>query len=308
MTLDSKGDVIGFGALNMDKIYSVDRIPQKDDEVFVTGLETHPGGSAANTVMGLARLKMKAGLIGKLGKDDEGDLILQDFQKEGIDTTGIIRSEGRSGSAMVLVDREGNRSIIVDSGVNDTISCGEINLDYISNFKLLHLTSFICQRGDESFERQSKLVEDFQGTISFDPGMVYARRGVKGLRELLKSTKIFMPNAAELRVLTGENYRQGAARILEEGPSVVAVKLGRKGCYITDGDQEVEVPSDPVSAVDTTGAGDAFNAGFIFGYLRGFDLKKCGELGNTVAGHCIQYKGARKGLPYLEDISQFLDQ
>lgn len=307
MTLDSKGDVIGFGALNMDKIYSVDRIPQKDDEVFVTGLETHPGGSAANTIIGLARLRMNAGLVGKLGNDEEGDRILQGFQKEGVDTTGIIRSKGRSGSAMVLVDGQGNRSIIVDPGVNDTISCDEINLNHIYNFKLLHLTSFICRTGDESFERQRKLVEDFQGIISFDPGMVYARRGIKGLRGLLRSTKIFMPNAAELKVLTGENYRQGAARILEEGPGVVAVKLGRNGCYITDGDQEVEVPAYPVSAVDTTGAGDAFNAGFIFGYLRGFNLKKCGELGNIVAGRCIQYRGGRKGLPYIEDISQFLD-
>lgn len=297
-----KGDVIGFGAINMDKIFSVDSIPQKDEEVFVTSLELHPGGSAANTIVGLSRLEMRAAMIGKLGNDEDGDLLMQDFREEGIDTTAIVRGKGRSGSAMVLVDKDGNRAIIVDPGVNDTIQCGEINLERISGYRLLHLTSFICRGSEGSLESQKKLVDDFEGEISFDPGMVYARRGVKSLRELLKSTKLFMPNKTELRTLTREDYRKGAAIMLEEGPDIVAVKLGSRGCYITDGKQEIEVPADPVKAVDTTGAGDAFNTGFIFGYLNGFDLEKCGKLGNMVAGHCIQHKGARKGLPYLKDI------
>ncbi len=297
-----KGDAIGFGAINMDKIYSVNSIPQKDEEVFVTGLELHPGGSAANTIVGLARMEMRAGIMGKVGNDEDGDLFMQDFHREGVDTTAIISGDGRSGNAMVLVDKRGNRAIIVDPGVNDTIHYSEMNLDHISKFRLLHLTSFICKESEESLEVQQKLLDNFEGEISFDPGMVYARRGLKGLKKLLSFTSIFMPNESELRMLTGENYRKGAAIILDEGPDVVAVKLGSRGCYITDGEQEIEVPADPVKVVDTTGAGDAFNAGFIFGYLNDSELEKCGKLGNTVAGHCIQHKGARKGLPHLKDI------
>lgn len=295
-------DVIGFGALNMDKIYSVDSIPTKDEEVFVTNLKLHPGGSAANTIVGLKRLKVRAGIMGKVGNDEDGDLLIEDFREEGVDTTSILRGEGRSGSAMILVDNDGNRAIIVDPGVNDTIQCDEMDLEYISNFRLLHLTSFICREVQKSLESQKKLVDDFESDISFDPGMVYAKRGIGGLRGLLNSTKIFMPSEAELRILTGESYRKGAALMLKEGPEIVAVKLGNRGCYITDGEQETEVPAYPVKAIDTTGAGDAFNAGFIFGYLNGHDLEKCGKLGNQVAGYCIQHKGARRGLPYLKDI------
>lgn len=303
----NRGDVIGFGALNMDKIYSVDSIPAKDEEVFVTNLELHPGGSAANTIVGLKRLEMKSSIIGKVGNDEDGDLLIQDFQREGVDTTALIRGEGRSGNAIVLVDRDGNRAIIVDPGVNDTIQCSEMNQEYISNFRLLHLTSFICKGSEKSLEGQKKLVDGFEGELSFDPGMVYTRRGIRDLRELLASTKIFMPNEAELRILTGKEYREGAAQMLEEGPGIVAVKLGSRGCYITDGEQEIEVPANNVRVVDTTGAGDAFNAGFIFGYLQGLELQKCGGLGNAVAGHCIQHKGARKGLPHLKDIEPYIN-
>lgn len=301
-----KGDVIGFGAINMDKIYSVDSIPKKDDEVFVTGLELHPGGSAANTIVGLKRLEMRAGIMGKVGNDEDGHLLMEDFRREGVDTRTVIKGEGRSGSAMVLVDKNGNRAIIVDPGVNDTIQYDEMDLEHISNYRLLHLTSFICKGSERSFEGQRKLIDGFEGDISFDPGMIYARRGIKGLRDLLSSTKIFMPNETELKMLTGKDYQKGAAQMLKEGPNIVAVKLGGKGCYITDGEQEIEVPPDPVKVVDTTGAGDAFNAGFIFGYLQGFELEKCGKLGNVVAGHCIQHKGARKGLPHLKDIRKYI--
>ncbi|MFO7967786.1 MAG: carbohydrate kinase family protein [Archaeoglobaceae archaeon] len=299
-----KGDVIGFGAINMDKIISVDTIPKKDEEVFVTDLELHPGGSAANTIVGLAKLEMKAGIMGKVGNDEDGDLLMQDFRIEGVDTTAVIRAgaRSRSGSAMVLVDKEGNRAIIVDPGVNDTIHYDEMDLDHISNFRLLHLTSFICKESEGSLEEQKRLVDSFEGEVSFDPGMVYARRGINGLRGLLSFTRIFMPNEAEVKILTGKDYRKGAAILLEEGPGIVVVKLGSRGCYITDGVQETEVPADPVKVVDTTGAGDAFNAGFIFGYLKDLELEKCGRLGNVVAGHCIQHKGARKGLPHLKDI------
>lgn len=300
----SKGDVIGFGALNMDKIYSVDSIPKKDEEVFVTNLELHPGGSAANTIVGLKRLDMSVSIIGKVGNDEDGGLLMQVFREEGVDTTAIVRGEGRSGSAMVLIDKDGNRAIIVDPGVNDTIQCGEMNLEHISNFRLLHLTSFICREFEGSFESQKKLVDDFEGEISFDPGMVYAKRGLESLKPLLSSTKIFMPSESELRILTGENYQKGASLILEEGPDIVAVKLGNRGCFVTNRDQEIEVPADPVKVIDTTGAGDAFNAGFISGYLNGLDLEKCGRLGNTVAGYCIQHRGARRGLPHLKDIEK----
>jgi len=296
--------VLGFGALNVDRIYYVDSIPGKDEESFVTEMEIHAGGSAANTVVGISRLGLKSGIIGKVGKDTDGDFILNEFRKDGVDVIGVRRSEGRSGNAVILVDSFGNRAIIVNSGVNDEMKFEEIDLDYVSKFKLIHLTSFVCKDTQESFESQKRLVREVEVDVSFDPGMIYAKRGLSDIKDILKRTKIFMPNKAEIELLTGKEYREGVRKILEIGVEIVVVKLGEKGCYITDGSSELYVPAFPTKSVDTTGAGDAFNAGFIFAYLRGMELEKCGKLGNLVASYCIQEKGARKGLPRIKEIEE----
>lgn len=297
-------DILGFGALNVDRIYYVDDIPEKDEESFVTGIEVHAGGSAANTVVGISRLGLKSGMIGKTGEDSDGDFIINELRKEDVDVTGIVRSEGRSGNAIILVDKSGNRAIIVDSGVNDELRFEEIDPDYISRFKMIHLTSFVCRESQESFKSQTRIAKEFDTDISFDPGMIYAKKGFRSIREIIKRTKIFMPNRAEIELLTEEKYREGARTVLDAGAEIVVVKLGEDGCYITDGDSEIRVPAFPVKIVDTTGAGDAFNAGFIFAYLKGMELEKCGKIGNLVAACCIQHRGARRGLPNIKEIEK----
>ncbi|HDN74258.1 MAG TPA: carbohydrate kinase family protein, partial [Archaeoglobus sp.] len=166
----SKAGVIGFGALNLDKIYLVDKIPSPDQEGFVKDVKTFPGGSAANTVVGLSRLGIKTGYLGKVGKDEEGKILLNNLISEKVETSGVIVAEGRSGTALIFVDESGNRAILVDPGVNDTIRFKEINLDLVEKFKMLHLTSFICKISDESFNSQKKLVKEFD-FVSFDPGL-----------------------------------------------------------------------------------------------------------------------------------------
>ncbi|HIP58216.1 MAG TPA: carbohydrate kinase family protein [Archaeoglobus profundus] len=291
-------DVVGFGALNLDKIYKVNRIPGIEDEVYVKDVEVHPGGSAANTIVGLSRLGMKTGYIGKVGKDEDGKFLLEDLKREGVDIRNVIVEDGRTGNALILVDDNGNRAIIVDPGVNDTIRFDEIDLDFVSRFKVLHLTSFICKLSDESFKSQKKLVKMFEGYISFDPGIIYAQRGIDELRPILTYVDVLLLNKTEIEELTGLNYRDGVLELINIGVSVVVVKLGEDGCYITDGNIEITLPPFKVEVVDTTGAGDAFNAGFLYGFLKGKDLKECGKLGNLVASKCIQKFGARAGLPY----------
>ncbi len=290
-------DAIGFGALNVDKIYLVNKIPKAEEEAYVKDVQIFAGGSASNTIVGLSRLGMKTGYIGKVGNDADGDFLLRDLRSEGVDTYQVIRANGRSGNALIFVDEYGNRAILVDPGVNDTIRFDEIDSDYVSKFRLLHLTSFICKLGEDSFKSQKKLVKVFDGIVSFDPGAVYAERGLDDLKEIIKETTIFMPNAIEMEILTGLSYKEGANEILNMGVEVVVVKLGERGCYITDGKTELEIPALNVDVVDTTGAGDAFNAGFLYGYLKGKDLEECGKLGNYVASLCIQKVGAREGLP-----------
>ncbi|MCS7124358.1 MAG: carbohydrate kinase family protein [Candidatus Bathyarchaeota archaeon] len=300
-------DVVGFGALNVDKLYKVNKIAGPEEEGFVISCEEACGGSAANTIVGLARLGCKVSFIGKVANDREGKMLLDDFRREGVNIKGIIKAEnGRSGVVMGFVDPKGERALYVDPGVNDTISFEEINLEYAFKTKFLHLTSFV---GEKSFETQKKLVESLPEhvKVSLDPGELYARKGCKGLEPLISKCFVLMPNVKELTLLTGgKDYVAGAEKLLEMGVKIVAVKLGSRGCYVTDGEESHHVEAFRVEVVDTTGAGDAFCAGFLYGLLNNKSLKKCGEIGNFVASRCIMKMGARAGLPRLEELKLLL--
>ena len=297
-------DVIGFGALNLDRLFKVNRIAKAEEESFVIEHFETCGGSAANTIVGLARLGLKVGFIGKVGCDQEGEVLLEDLHNEEVDTNGVIHSsEGRSGSVMGFVDGEGERALYVDSGVNDLIDSTDINMDYAFQGRFLHLSSFV---GGRSFQAQEKLLSVLPDDtkVSFDPGLIYAKKGLAELESMIKKTDVLLPNASEITALTGEtDYRKGADFLVESGVRVIAVKLGGRGCYVTDGIERHTIKPFKVKVVDSTGAGDAFCAGFLYGVLLGKSLHECGCLGNLVASKCVMKMGARAGLPYQEDLS-----
>ena len=294
-------NVVGFGALNLDKLYRVNMIAREEEEGFVTGFNESAGGSAANTVVGLARLELKTGFIGKIAADHEGNFLLEDLRNESVDTNGITVAEnGRSGVVMGFIDQKGDRALYVDPGVNNRIEFQEINLDYAVNTEFLHLSSFV---GEKPFKAQKQLIGQLSNVkISFDPGALYARKGLKSLIPIIRRCYVMFPNAIETKLLTGEAYEEGARIFTKEGVNIVAVKLGKKGCYVTDGKKSHLVEPYKVDVVDTTGAGDAFCAGFLYGLIKRKDLIDCARLGNFVASRCIAKIGARTGLPKLKDL------
>ncbi len=296
-----KFNVIGFGALNVDKLYKVNKIAREDQESFVLDFQEAPGGSAANTIACLARLGLRTGYIGKVANDSEGRLLLKDFLKEKVDTRGIIIApSGRSGVVTGFVDMNGQRALYVDSGVNDALEFEEISLEYASQAEFLHLTSFV---GEKPFKAQNRLVKKLSKIkVSLDPGEIYARKGLSTLKVLIERSFVVFPNENEVRLLTGKELKEGSKILIDKGAEIVAVKLGEKGCYVTDGKESHLVKPYPTKVVDTTGAGDAFCAGFLYGLIKGKDLYTCAKLGNFVASRCITKIGARTGLPTQKDL------
>ena len=297
-------DAVGFGALNVDKLYRVNRIAHEDEESFVKEIFEACGGSAANTIVGLTRLGLKTGYIGKVARDREGNLLLEEFEREGVDTSGIIVAEkGHSGTVLGFVDEKGERALYVAPGVNDEIEFEEINTSYAESARILHLTSFV---GEKPFEAQKRLIEAISEDIlvSFDPGTLYARKGFESLRPILEKAYVVLPSKDEIENITGRSFREASKLLLGLGVNIVAVKLGKEGCYVTDGKEEHFIEAFKVKVVDTTGAGDAFDAGFLYGLLKGEDLHECGRLGNFIASRCIANMGARTGLPRLSELKK----
>jgi ribokinase len=296
-------EVVGFGALNLDRLYKVNRIAGPDEEAHIQEVKESCGGSAANTIIALSRLGLKTGFLGKIGQDREGKMLLQNMKQEGVDTSSIMISRyGRSGTVQGFVDPEGERALYVDSGVNDEILPVEIEKQFKWNPKLIHLSSFV----GKSLEAQKTLMEmvDEAVMVSLDPGMIYAEKRLEVIEDILYRTNILLLNLGELKLLVpgAKNLREKIELLLEYGMDILVVKKGSLGCEVYHGRERYEVNAMQVECCDSTGAGDAFNAGFIYGYLKGKTMEESAILGNFVASCCIQGEGATNCLPHKNQL------
>ncbi len=315
-------EVIGLGALNIDYLYKVERILD-DGEAVVEEAALSPGGSAANTIYGLAKLGVYTSFTGVVGDDAEGKMLLQDFQKAGVDISQIrVKHRARTGSVLCLSDRLGRRSLYVVPGANNLLTMDDLNLTYINQAKMLHLSSFA---DDRQFKVSLELIDklDLSIKVSFAPGALYAIKGLKVLSPILDRTYVLFINQNEIRQLTGEDVIVGAESCLRQGCHIVVVTLG-KGMrlrlgkrisrrtvtavgYIRDAENEYGVESTSrniVSQVDTTGAGDAFASGFLYGLVKGKGLEECGHLGDIAARFSITKLGTRQGFPTFSELAQ----
>ena len=292
-------DFIGFGALNFDRLFKVKGIARGDEEIAITDSSEAPGGSAANTIYALGRLGASCGFVGAVGRDSEGETVLASFSDVGVDPSGIvIREDARTGRVIGLIDPQGERSLYIAPGANSTLLKEDLDMDYISQAKILHLTSFV---EDEQLALQRYVVDNLSSAgnvkISFAPGSLYAKKGLEAISPIIKQSHVLFINEEEAKVLTGKGYEEASNEILSMGCKLVAVTLRERGCYIANNNEKLHVPSVEASVVDTTGAGDAFCAGFLYGMSGGRTLRECGLIGNSVASLCISEIGARSGLP-----------
>jgi ribokinase len=305
-------EVVGLGALNIDHIYKVERILE-DGEALVLDAGSSPGGSAANTIYGLARLGVSTDFCGVVGDDADGKTLVRDFRKVGVDTSRIRTKRGaKSGSVLCLSDKLGRRSLYVLPGANNLLTIADLDLAYINQASMLHLSSFA---DDRQFKVLLQLMDklDLSVKLSFAPGALYAVKGLKNLAPILKRTCILFLNQNEIRQLTGKDAIGGAESCLKQGCQKVVVTLGTGGKikkttavgYIRDSENEYVIkPRDIGAGMDTTGAGDAFAAGFLYGILNNKSLEECGRLGEITAFFSTTKLGARTGFPGLKELAQ----
>lgn len=298
--------VIGLGAMNMDYFYRVKSL-LKDGEAKVEEVQTFPGGSAANTIYGLAKLGVSCGFVGAAGGDEVGQHLIEDLKGVGVNTGFIVtKASSKTGSVVALVDNEGHRALYVHQGANGSLTEPDMNLSYLSSAHIVHTSAFI---GEKQFQWQRDILADLSPDtkLSFAPGALYSKRGLENLKSILERTFILFLNRQELKELAGADPVTGALRCLQSGCQMVVVTMGkglRRGakthsCLVAQANKVTWVPIAPgVKHVkDTTGAGDAFAAGFLFGHLMQKPAEECALLGDLTAGFCITRIGARTGLP-----------
>jgi ribokinase len=295
-------DFVGIGALNLDRLYKVEKIAEGDEEIAIQETTEAPGGSAANTIYALGKLGMSTGFIGAVGNDAEAKVVLDSLKSVGCDTSLIkIKTDARTGLIIGIVDPKGERALYIAPGANNLLSEDDLDFGYLDQMDSLHISSFVS---DTQLELQKKAVEKLnpENKLSFAPGSLYAKKGFRELEPIMKRTNVLFLNEAEAKILTKKDYKEASEFLIGYGCKIVAVTLKEKGCYVTDGTLKEHVAAMETDVKDTTGAGDAFCAGFLFGLSQGRTLRECGRLGNFVAARCIMKIGARSGLPELSEL------
>lgn len=300
-------DVISVGAALIDMVAMVERFPQTDDEVYVPELTIGSGGSAANFAVACSRLGLKTGFIGKIGDDFLGDQLIRDFEREGVDIQGVVRtSKIHTGMVYIPVDPDGNRRMFAFSGAANILTPEDLEDSYINSTRLLYVASL---KNIPVLESAAELAKRKGILVSLNPGALIAEQGFENTRKLLSTTDIYISSMNEVdRLLDVREPKEAIEKLLQSGITKVAITLGSEGCIVGDNQEVHSVPNFKVEAVDTTGAGDAFTAGFISGLLRNHNLEQCGKMGNASAALCITKVGARNGLPTLDQLISFLKE
>ncbi|MFQ6106201.1 MAG: carbohydrate kinase family protein [Thermoplasmata archaeon] len=297
-------DAIGFGALNWDKLLKVPRIASGDEEIIVQEETSAPGGSAANTIYALAKLGFKTGFVGAIGDDAAGREILIAFDKIGVDTSRIVmRKDQPTGAAFSFIDPSGERALYINPGANDKLSEVDLDIEFMGSSQVLHMTSF-C--GEDQFQLQKALLDRLPESrlVSLAPGAIYAER--EDLEPFLQRANIMILNRREAEKISGAGYKEGSRKLIDKGCNLVAVTLGSEGCFVASEEGDWRIPGFQTRALDTTGAGDAFAAGFLAGVLEDQSPEMCGRFGNAVAALCVSKMGTRAGLPSGAELGQFL--
>ena len=283
-----------------------------EDVTVVDEIILSSGGNALNTALALSKLGMNAGILGKVGCDSFGDFLINVMKEHGCDIRGVIKDPSVDTSVTVaLVKPDGQRSFLHYSAASSSLNEGDVDSYLISESAILHIGGTFLLPGLDG-EPMADILKNAQKRkvmtsldISWDP----YNKWMQKLEPCLRYVDIFLPNLEEGKRLTGKEKSEEIADVLlSYGIRIAGLKLGEKGCYLKTGNEEFILPAFKIKAVDLTGAGDSFIAGFLTGIGKGFHIERSGMLANAVGAMCVSSLGATAGVKTLKETLEFMNQ
>ncbi len=299
-------DILVAGEINPDLILSGEVEPEFGQiEKLVDSATLTIGSSSAILACGAARLGLKVAFIGVCSGDVFGRFMLDEMQKRDVNIEHVIIRPGGSTGLSLILTRGSDRAILTYPGLIPALKAEDVSEDLLRQTRHLHVASYFLQTSLQAglpglFER----AHSFGMTTSLDTNWDPQDRW-DSVREILPVVDVFLPNAAEARAIANQKDVRHAALQLAEKAKRVAVKLGAEGALGAQGKQLVQVPSLKAKVVDTVGAGDAFDAGFLYGYLKGWELEKALRLGVACGSLSTRSAGGTESQPNLEEALQY---
>jgi ribokinase len=297
-------DITVLGIFVADISFSGPKIPNIGETILGNKYNVGPGGKGCNQAVAIARLGGRVNFISKVGKDSYGELALKTLKQNNIKIENVIQDKDlQTGVAGILVDQNsGKNAINVIVGAPSTLKIIEIEkkINLIKKSKIL-LTQLEVPKDVTLY--CLRVAKENGCTTILNPAPASEIN-----KEFYKNVDFFTPNETEAEFYTGikitneKEAKQAAEKLINFGIKKVVITLGEKGLFFYDGKQEIYLKAFPVKAIDTTGAGDAFNVGLAFGISKNKKIKECLELANKVAGISTTKLGAGDSMPLLKDV------
>jgi sugar/nucleoside kinase (ribokinase family) len=300
--------ILVAGELNVDLVLrNYSSFPQLGREVLVEDVALTLGSASAICASALARLGDQVTFIGKAGQDAWGDLCLQSLANAGIDCSLITLDPELKTGITVSITSAKDRALVTYLGAAAELRLSDIHDGYFEGFEHLHVSSYFLQAGlRPGLKALFARAHGYNMTTSLDPGFDPKQTWGGELLEVLNETDVFLPNEIELQAVTGQANPAAALRALQNGKTLTVAKMGSQGCMTLYNGTIIAVPAFPVRTIDTTGAGDTFNAGFLHAWLRKESLPDalrfaaaCGALSTLAPGGTGSQPTTAEALAFL---------
>lgn len=274
------------------------------------------GGDTSNFAVAAARLGAKAGYVTRLGQDEFGDSFMRLWQKEGVDTSRVER-DPEAPTGIYFISRKGKEHFFTYYRAGSAASRmrpDSLPLDYIKRARLFHVSGIsqaISTSACDAVFAAIKAAKEAGVLVSYDPNLRLRLWPLERARAVIHTAgamaDILLPSLEDARVLAGRDQPEEIARFyLGLGPKVVVLKLGPDGALLATSQEMMRIPPYEVEVVDTSGAGDAFDAAFVVGYLAGWDLLRCAKFANAAGALTATGLGVVGSIPRLEQVEALM--
>jgi len=304
-----KLDVIVVGELNIDLVLWNVPMPEYEKENLAEDMRFAMGSSSAITAHNLSAIGGKIGFIGKAGEDNFGHFMITELDKGGVDTSNVIQDSSLKTGATIVLANPPNKALLTYMGAMTQLTLEDIEWDYVAQARHLHLGCFFLQTGirkdiSKLFAKAKELGLSTSMDTNWDPDDKWG----EDLTNALEYTDIFLPNDDEaIRIARAENLADAIEK-LKSKVKVLVVKQGEAGAILCEGNKTYSSPGFKVSAIETTGAGDSFNAGFLLKYLEGKDWTECLRYGNACGAIAVSAIGGTEAFKDKKNVVQKLEQ
>lgn len=292
-------------------------VPKDGESIrYSTTFGRKVAGAESNVAIGIAKLGKKSGWISKLGNDEFAEIILRELKAEGVDVSRVKKSDKPTGLMFKQfncgLNNETSVTYYRDNSAARTLGPLDIPEDYVKNSRLIHLTGIttvLSESCNDAIHYLFKLAKKNNIPISFDPNIRQKLwdpiKDKQNISNLVKNADIVLLGLSEATLLFDLDDADKIINLLREnGVKKIALKNGEHGAIVADEQTIYKIPAVSVKVVDSVGAGDAFNSGFLFGLLENNDIKKCGEIGSILGASAVSSYGDIEGLP---DYTQLMD-